>query len=247
MRWLALATLAACGGTFDHGEATLELGRNPYGGLYNPDLHGCTVSERSSLSGITAEYDGRGRRTSWLYDDDWGGPHTIETGWDGPCRVHEYEVMQNAEAWTEDRVCDEHGWPVSSHRAFSNVLMEPHEPIDTTWTNTYDGDLLVKTEVSTGFTFEYAWTDGRLAEETVRQQGDPIVLTYAYADGWITEIVEDGGRTTTYTYDDERLVSVDDGYTRSEWTYTDGDWPSMRVDRPTDGEERSYELHFDCP
>jgi hypothetical protein len=239
--------VAGCAGEYDGGQATETLGLYPYGGVYNPSLAGCKITDvtsaGSTTTAITSDYDGRGRLSVVLFESD--GITETTSRWDGPCKVKDTTEAMNGYLLLWETTCDAEGWPVSMTQRTLDSQSGELDPYEYSWENTYEGGELVHVDASTGDATDLEWADGRV----VRRQNTNIngvvdTSTYAFnSDGWVIEATVNE-LVTTYTYDDRgRLVSEQRGDYLTEWSYRDNDKrPYQRVS----GEQAS-ELDFHCP
>lgn len=258
--WLvAVVLLVGCDGVpreFRSGQALWSAGQEPWGGVYNPHLAGCTLTDTDVTAGsvVTVTWDDRGRQLARDYAlDSEGVRYAWSLEWDGPCVVREaFETVSGGSGWTTDETrCDEQGWPVSTTRTGSSASGEPYEPEEFTYENTYDGDDLVRLEDGFGTVTELVWADRRrVRADVAASDGSTSATTFDYTDdGWIRER-DDGEDVATFVYDIAgRLTRATFRDTAQEWTYASekADHPGLRTYIDAEGNEYPTELVWECP
>lgn len=227
------------------GQLGASLGTDPVGGLYNPDLAGCTVGREAGAT--TEVYDLLGRQERQVTSTS-----TVERRFEGLCLVEQVTELQVE----EDRVarfelgaaCDGGGWPTGSW-LLSWGEEGAVEVLDAaSYDNAYDEDgrLVLRawrTASASGRTV-LAWAGQRM----VLQASEEQVLTQVFDErGLLLEAarVSDVGAAEverldydTYGRLEARVRLGADEESRTEYGYDDGWWPVS-----VDGEA----VEYDCP
>jgi YD repeat-containing protein len=253
---VVVVLLVGCDGVpreYRAGQALSFLGQEPWRGLYNPHLAGCTLTE-TDVTFETVEtltWDDRGRQTARVHESA-DETYDRQIAWDGPCVVREHESAAST-AWssTYEYLCDEQGWPVASTQTGTDADGAPTGPYERTWENGYDEDVLVQIDDSMGMSTTFSWLGRRLSRREITfLDGSTSLATFDYTDaGWIREIDEDG-ELRTFVYDIRgRLTRETRESFAYEWAYASdkAEHPGLRSYVEEGGGELQTELVWDCP
>lgn len=171
-----IALLAACSGSsvpsvpeFQKGQALRWLDTSPNGGMYDPELAGCTKTSTYS-DGATSvrSWDELGRLEFVRDTDEQGVDSTDHFTWDGPCQTSWVpEPVPEDGATSVFCECDDGGWP--SACVYNDVM---HEVFD----NEYRGTTLqeIRHSYRNGPLIDvitYQWNGRHLERETVYPAG----------------------------------------------------------------------------